>query len=50
MSANNLPDNTIDDKALLEYYWNYFELHSNQRMQMINFYITVEVVMIGCLH
>ena len=49
MSANNLPDNTIDDKALLEYYWNYFELHSNQRMQMINFYITVEVVMIGGL-
>lgn len=49
MNDNNLPDNTIDDKALLEYYWNYFELHSNQRMQMINFYITVEVVMIGGL-
>lgn len=45
---NNLSiDDTIDDKALLDFYWNYFELHSNQRMQMINFYITIEVVLFG---
>ena len=32
---------------MLDLYWNYFELHSNQRMQMINFYITIEIVLIG---
>lgn len=42
-------DNSIDNKALLDYYWSYFELHSNQRMQMVNFYITIEVVLIGGL-
>lgn len=42
-------DNSIDRKTALEFYWKYFELHSNQRMQMINFYITVEVVIFGAL-
>lgn len=37
----------MDDKDVLEYYWKYFEMHSRQRMQMINFYITVEVALIG---
>lgn len=48
-TAKHLTDGTIDDKAMLEYYWKYFELYSNQRMQMVNFYITVEVVLIGAL-
>lgn len=46
-SASVAAAGAIDDKALLEYYWKYFELHSKQRMQMINFYITVEVVLFG---
>lgn len=29
--------------------WDYFELLSNQRMQMIGFYITIEIVLIGAL-
>lgn len=40
-------DSSIDQSKLLDLYWNHFELHSNQRMQMINFYITIEVVLIG---
>lgn len=37
----------MNDEKLLDYYWKFFELHSNQRIQMVNFYITVEVVLIG---
>lgn len=42
-------ENSIDKEKLLDFYWKYFELHSNQRMQMINFYITVEIVLFGAL-
>lgn len=37
----------MEKKDVLDYYWKYFDLHSRQRMQMINFYITVEVALIG---
>lgn len=40
-------DQSIDQSKMLELYWNYFEVHANQRMQMINFYITIEIVLIG---
>lgn len=40
-------DGSITQEKMLDLYWNHFELHSNQRMQMINFYITIEVVLIG---
>ena len=39
----------VDEKALLDFYWDYFQMHSSQRMQMINFYIGIEVVLIGGL-
>ena len=39
----------MDDKDWLDFYWKYFELHSSQRMQMINFYITVTIVLYGGL-
>jgi hypothetical protein len=39
----------MNDEDLLNYYWKYFELHSKQRIQMINFYITVTVVLYGGL-
>lgn len=48
-SNTHQEDNSINKKTALELYWKYFELHSNQRMQMINFYITVEVVLFGAL-
>lgn len=48
-SSTYQEDNSIDKKTALEFYWKYFELHSSQRMQMINFYITVEVVIFGAL-
>ena len=39
----------MDSKTLLDFYWKYFDLHSRQRMQMINFYITVVIVLYGGL-
>lgn len=42
-------DNSITDKDWLELSWNYFSLLSGQRMNMINFYIIIEVALIGAL-
>lgn len=40
----------LDKKTLLDFYWKYFDLHSRQRMQMVNFYITISIVlMVPCL-
>lgn len=39
-------DKLSSDK-LLDYYMRYFELHANQRMQVINYYIWIEIVLIG---
>ncbi len=37
---NSAPEN--NPKDYLDFLWNYFELHSNQRMQLMNFYIIIE--------
>ena len=37
----------INDTDLLNICWSYFEIQSQQRLQMINFFITVEAVLIG---
>lgn len=42
-------DQSIADKDWLELSWNYFSLLSGQRMGMIDFYIVVEVALIGAL-
>lgn len=42
-------DKSITDKDWLELSWNYFSLLSGQRMGMIDFYIVVEVALIGAL-
>lgn len=34
------------EKDFVELLWKYFELHSNQRMQMMNFYLIVESLFI----
>lgn len=52
--ANNKGNNTTNDKSItdkdwLELSWNYFSLLSGQRMGMIDFYIVVEVALIGAL-
>ena len=39
----------MNQKDLFDYYWKYFELHSKQRMQLINFFISIEIVLIGGL-
>ncbi len=48
--VNNLAkEKSITDKDWLELSWNYFSLLSGQRMGMINFYIIIEVALIGAL-
>lgn len=56
MNQNDLEDTDItkqewglkmNDKELLDYYWKYFEMYSKQRMQIINFFISIEIVLIG---
>ena len=42
-------DKSITGKDWLELSWNYFSLLSGQRMGMIDFYIVVEVALIGAL-
>ncbi|MGN1276632.1 MAG: hypothetical protein ACI4UK_06555 [Floccifex sp.] len=37
----------MEKKDVLDFYWKYFDLHSRQRMQMMGFYITIEVALIG---
>ena len=47
MRNSDINDKSITDSVLLEQYWSYFQLQSSQRIQMINFYITIEIVLIG---
>lgn len=48
--VNNLAkEKSFTDKDWLELSWNYFSLLSGQRMGMINFYIVIEVALIGAL-
>lgn len=32
--------NTLSDRDVLDYIWNYFQLHANQRMSVFNFYVS----------
>lgn len=43
----SIKDKTITDSVLLEQYWSYYQMQSSQRIQLINFYITIEIVLIG---
>lgn len=40
-------DGTMDNKEWYKVYWDYFSLMSSQRIQMVNFYITIEVALFG---
>lgn len=46
---NPINEKEITDKDWLELSWNYFSLLSGQRMGMMDFYIVVEVALIGAL-
>lgn len=39
----------IDDKDWLDLYWKHFHLHSDQRMKMVQFYLSLIVVLFGAL-
>ena len=45
----NTPKKTLDYKDLLDLYWNHFQLHSDQRMKMLQFYLSLIVVLFGAL-
>ena len=47
--TNPSNEDSITDKDWLELSWNYFSLLSGQRMGMIDFYIVVQVALIGAL-
>lgn len=40
-------DNSMTDKEWFHVYWSYFDLMSRQRINMLNFYVTIEVVLFG---
>lgn len=42
-------DDSISNKDWLDLSWNYFSLLSGQRMGMVDFYIVIEVALIGAL-
>lgn len=42
-------DGSMTDKDWVELSWNYFSLLSGQRMGMVDFYIAIEVALIGAL-
>lgn len=44
-----IKDNSISNKDWLDLSWNYFSLLSGQRMGMVDFYIAIEVALIGAL-
>ncbi len=39
----------VNDKDYMDILWKYFELHSNQRMQLMNFFIVLESLMVAGL-
>ena len=43
------PNNALNYKDWLDLYWKYFQLHSEQRMKMVQFYLSLIVVLFGSL-
>lgn len=46
MGAQN---NVLNYKDWLDLYWKYFQLHSEQRIKMVQFYLSLIVVLFGAL-
>lgn len=42
-------NNAFNYKDWLDLYWKYFQLHSEQRMKMVQFYLSLIVVLFGAL-
>lgn len=43
----NMSTNSIQPNELMEIYWNYYQLHAEQRFKILEFFITIEIVLIG---
>ena len=43
----NKKDDSIKNKDWYQFSWNYFVLMSNQRMQLLHFYMSIELVLFG---
>jgi len=40
----------VETREWLELYWNYFQLHSKQRMKLVQFYLSLITVLFGALY
>lgn len=40
-------EKSIEPNDLLELYWNYYQLHAEQRFKILEFFISVEIVLFG---
>ena len=47
MSAGSAEHSNIEPSELLELYWNYYELHAEQRMKILELFIAIETVLFG---
>lgn len=47
--AQNKPviDDHVELNDLLTIYWNYYEFHADQRLRILNYFITIEIVLFG---
>lgn len=42
-----LIDEHVELKDLVTMYWNYYEFHADQRLRILNYFITIEIVLFG---
>lgn len=42
-----ITDDHVELKDLLTIYWNYYEFHADQRLRILNYFITIEIVLFG---
>ncbi len=45
--AKPVLDDHVELKDLLAIYWNYYEFHADQRLRILNYFITIEIVLFG---
>ena len=47
MPAGSVGNNNVEPGELLELYWNYYALHAEQRMKILELFIAIETVLFG---
>ena len=49
MQTSSVEHNNIEPGELLELYWNYYQLHAEQRMKILEFFIGIETILFGVI-